>query len=444
MQALDALANFHAEAEQSLIGAVLLDPKSLDQIDGVASDDFASEGHRIIWKTISRMAAGGEAIDVITVAEKLQGRIDLAYLGELANAVVSTRNVASWAKIVRESAISRQLKDAAQEIFTTAGKSIPIAQKIEAAQSAVMGIGDQVSKKHPRIIADVLVDVIDEMQDRMHGRSEPETTGIRPIDELANLMVPGNFVIVAARPSMGKTAFALSIAEAVCSKGKTALFCSQEMGGVSIVQRLISSVGKIPLEKVINADLSGDLMDKVVVTSTKLNEQKLVIDEQAALSLSEIRTKARQTKRKHGLDLIVVDYLQLMVGESEIRHEEIAAISRGLKKLAMDMQVPVIALSQLNRGLESRADKRPLMADLRESGQIEQDADVILMLYRDEIYNESSHLRGIAEVICRKNRQGKPGMVHMAFVGQFCSFEPFYGVIPQPEKQDRPFKKGWK
>lgn len=443
MSALDIQA-IHVDAEQNILGAVLMDAKCLDRID-LKVTDFSVDTHQTVWGCVSRMAANGEAIDVITVAERLNNRVELAYLGDLAANCVSTRNVEAWAKIVRESAIVRQLKDAAQAILSVSAKQIPLSQKIEEAQAAVMHVGESATGRHPRIIADILVDVIDEMQDRMEGRSNVPSVGIRPIDELANILVPGNLVVIAARPSMGKTAFALAISEKVASVGKSVLFCSQEMGGVSLVQRLIASIGKVSLGSLINASLNAEQMDRLTVATERLNAEKIIIDEQAALSLAEIRTKARQTKRKHGLDLIVVDYLQLMVGEGEIRHEEIAAISRGLKKLAMDMRVPVIALSQLNRGLEARADKRPVMSDLRESGQIEQDADVILMLYRDEIYDENSPNKGIAEILCRKNRQGKLGTAYMTFLGEFCAFEPFHGVIERPVKQERStFKRGYK
>lgn len=426
------------DAEQSLLGAILMSPGRIDEAEGISVSDFYVSSHRELWKAILGMVSKGQTIDIITVAEK---GFDFAYMGEMVNH--STGNIKAHARIIREKAVERSLMEAANTITQAVMSVQPLQKKIETAQSAVMDIGDKAQRRHPKSASEVLESVIDEMTDTMNGLKRVEASGIDCLDDLVKLMVPGALNVVAARPSMGKTAFSLTIAEAYARKGKTALFFSQEMKGASLMQRLIAAKAKIPLQKIINAELFEEEMGRIQWAVSELKDSKLFMDEQTSLSVADIRTKCRQVKRRAGLDLVVIDYLQLMTGDSEIRHEEIAGISRGLKKLAMDLGIPVIALSQLNRGLESRTDKRPQMADLRESGQIEQDADTILMLYRDEVYNQESPMKGICEIICRKNRQGSLGHIFMSFIGDFCHFEPFYGDLPKADVRELKGKKTW-
>lgn len=426
------------ESEQSLLGAILTSPERIDEAEGISVSDFYVSSHRELWKALLGMVTSGQDIDVITVAEK---GFDLAYLGEMAQH--STGNIKAHARIIREKAVERSLMEASNAITAAVMLPQPLQDKIEAAQKAVMDIGDKAQRKHPKSTSELLESVIDDMTDTMNGLKRVEASGIDCLDKMVKLMVPGALNVVAARPSMGKTAFALTVSDAYAQKGKTALIFSQEMKGESLMQRLMAAKGRIPLQKIINAEMYEEEMERLQTAIVKLKDSKLFIDEQTSLTVAQIRTKCRQVKRKAGLDLVVVDYLQLMSGSSEIRHEEIAEISRGLKKLAMDMNIPVIALSQLNRGLESRTDKRPQMADLRESGQIEQDADTILMLYRDEVYNPDSPMKGICEIICRKNRQGSLGHIYMTFIGDFCHFEPFYGELPKAEVREIKGGKKW-
>jgi replicative DNA helicase len=431
------MSMWNESAEQCLLGAILLDPKRIDDAEGLCTSDFYGSHHRDIWKTMVRMVSKGESIDAITVAE--QGH-DLAYLGSMAHA--TTGNVRGNAAIIRKKAIERALMAAANTIITLAESNEPLGDKVEKAHAAILSVGEKAVGKMPRSTSEILSDVLDDMNDRMTGVKRVETIGYPELDAMVQLMTPGALNIVAARPSMGKTAFAMSISDRYTKMGKSVLFFSQEMADVSLTQRLLAGTAKIPLQKILTAQLYDDDLDRIQGAIAQLKERKLFIDEQTSLSISDIRTKCRQISRKNGLDLVVIDYLQLMAGDSDSRHEEIAEISRGLKRLAMDLKVPVIALSQLNRSLESRLDKRPQMADLRESGQIEQDADTILMLYRDEVYNQDSPMQGIAEVICRKNRQGRTGSVYMTFLGDLCTFESFHGELPKAEV--RPIEKGRK
>lgn len=438
MSVLDRLSRYSAEAEQALLGAVLLNTSLLDKLDTIPVTNFYDELHQSLWEAISRMHSAGDPIDPVTVSEV--GNFDLAYLGDICANSTGT-NVQKYAAIIREKAIERNLLAAASAITASVFENIPLRDKLERAQSSVMSIGDSSTSKEPRDLATVLSDVLDDISLRLEGLRHTESSGFPELDKLVQLMNPGNLNIVAARPAMGKTAFALSLAHLFAHQGKSVLVISQEMGDTSLAQRSLAAAARVPLQHIINARFHGDELDRLAVGVEKLKSQKLTIDEQTAITLGEVRTKARKVKRKHGLDLLIVDYLQLMAGDGDTRHEEIAQISRGLKKLAMDMKIPVIALSQLNRSLESRTDKRPVMADLRESGQIEQDADTILMLYRDEVYNPESVAAGIAEVIVRKNRQGSIGMVPFRFLGDYCVFEPYHGEMPREEqKQGRGMK----
>lgn len=426
------------EAEQSLLGAVLMNPKTIEEAEGLFPSDFYVGRNREIWKAIVSMVSKGESIDIISVAER---GFDLAYLGEMAQ--YSTGNVKGNVKVIKKKAVERSLMEAANAIIGSVMTNEPIKDKIEKAHAAILSIGEKSVGRQPRSTSEILGDVLDEMENCLSGNKRVEASGFDDLDAMVKLMIPGALNVVAARPSMGKTAFAMSISDSYAKSGKSVLFFSQEMGDVSLAQRLLAANAKVPLEQIISAKMFDDEMEKIHYAVSQLKDRSLYIDEQTALTVADVRTKCRQVKRKSGLDLVVIDYLQLMKGSSDIRHEEIAEISRGLKKLAMDLKIPVIALSQLNRGVEGRTDKRPQMSDLRESGQIEQDADTILMLYRDEIYNETSPMKGIAEVICRKNRQGKVGSFFMSFKGDFCSFDTFQGELPKADIVEMKGKRKW-
>ena len=425
-------------AEHSLLGSVLLNPKKIDEAEGLYPGDFYVSKHCDIWKTLVSMVSKGEAIDIFSVAEK---GFDLSYLSEMAQH--ATGNVRSNAGIIRKKATERALMAAANSIIEAANSTEDIKSKVEKAHAAVLSIGEKAVGKQPRSVTEILGDVLDDIGEKLSGNKRVEASGFDDLDAMVKIMIPGALIVVAARPSMGKTAFSMSIADAYAKSGKSVLFFSQEMGDVSLAQRLLAANARVPLEQILNAKMFDDEMDRVQMAISQLKDRTLYIDEQTSLTVADIRTKCRQVRRKSGLDLVVIDYLQLMKGSSEVRHEEIAEISRGLKKMAMDLKIPVIALSQLNRGLEGRTDKKPQMSDLRESGQIEQDADVILMPYRDEIYNENSPMKGIAEIFCRKNRQGKIGSFFMSFKGDFCLFETFRGVVPRAEVVEMKGKRKW-
>lgn len=429
------------EAEQSVLGGLMLDNSAWDKVaDIVAEEDFYRRDHRLIFRAIASLMSHSKPCDVVTLSEWLdvQGLLDeaggLAYLGTLAKNTPSAANIKAYADIVRERSVLRQLITVGNEIsgsaYQTEGRSTE--ELLDNAERQVFEIAEQGarSKKGFTAIKDLLVKAVDRI-DELFQQDNPITgvpTGWDSFDEMTSGLQKGDLVIVAGRPSMGKTTFAMNIAEnaAIKANQPTAVF-SMEMPGEQLAMRMLSSLGRIDQHKVRTGKLQDEDWPRLTSAVGILADAPLFIDDTPALTPNELRARARRLSREHGLGLIVIDYLQLMQvhGTKENRTNEISEISRSLKALAKELEVPVIALSQLNRGLEQRPNKRPVMSDLRESGAIEQDADVIVFIYRDEVYNEDSPDKGTAEIIIGKQRNGPIGTTRLTFLGQFTRFENF-------------------
>ena len=428
------------EAEQSVLGGLLLDNVSFDRIaDQLGADDFYRREHRLIFSAIAGLCQESSPADVVTVAEYLEKRADLenagglAYLGTLANNTPSTANIVAYAAIVRERAILRRLIHVSGEISATAynleGRSAQdVLDKAEERILEISEIGHRRGTFQPlNALLSQAVDRIDQL-----FRSESPLTGVptgfTDIDNLTSGLQGGDLVIIAGRPSMGKTSLAMNIAEnaAVGHKIPVAIF-SLEMPGSQLAMRMMASLGRINAHKVRTGKLDDDDWPRLTSAVSLLNEAPIFIDDTAGITPMELRARARRLKREHGLGMIIVDYLQLMqsTDTEENRATEISNITRSLKGLAKELEVPLIAMSQLNRSVESRTDKRPVMSDLRESGAIEQDADVILFIYRDEVYNKESPEKGTAEIIIGKQRNGPIGEVRLTFLGEYTRFENY-------------------
>lgn len=429
------------DAEQSVLGGVMLDNRAWDQIvDRVKEVDFYRHEHRLIFRIMSRLIEQQKPIDVLTVSEALREIQEIeviggeVYLFELANNTPSAANIIAYADIVRERSVLRQLINVANDIAKTAfepqGRSI--LELLDNAERNVFAISEQGSRgSGPTNIKDFLAKTMDRIDTLFHANT-PITgtpTGYHDFDNMTSGLQSADLVIIAGRPSMGKTTLAMNIAEHVAIKSRMpVLIFSMEMPGEAIVMRLLSSLCRIDQLRIRTGKLADDDWPRISSTVSMLSDAPFYIDDTPALSPAEMRARARRLAKEHGqLGLIVVDYLQLMQvpGYNENRTAEISEISRSLKGLAKELKVPVIALSQLNRGLEARADKRPIMSDLRESGAIEQDADLIVFIYRDEVYNENSNDKGTAEIIIAKQRNGPIGKLRLTFMGQYTCFENF-------------------
>ena len=429
------------EAEQSVLGGLLLDNATWDQVaDAVCEEDFYRRDHRMIFRAISDLAAQGTPFDVITISERLSGTGDLEsvggleYIGMLVRNTPTAANIKAYANIVRERSVLRQLIQVGTQIsesaFNAEGRGT--AELLDGAEKMVFQIAEQGYRGRQSFasIKDLLNAAVDRI-DLLFQRDNPITgvpTGFTDFDDKTSGLQPSDLVIVAGRPSMGKTTFAINIAEnAALKAGQSVAVFSMEMPGEQLAMRMMSSLGRIDQHKLRTGKLDDDDWPRLTNAVGTLAEAKMFIDDTPALSPAELRARCRRLKREHGLDLVVIDYLQLMQvpGFKENRAGEISEISRSLKSLAKELKVPVIALSQLNRSLEQRPNKRPVMSDLRESGAIEQDADVIVFIYRDEVYNEDSPDKGTAEVIIGKQRNGPIGTVRLTFLGQYTRFENF-------------------
>lgn len=428
------------QAEQAVIGGLMLDNVAWDQVaDRVGQEDFYRREHRSIFEAIANLARVNDPFDVVTLAEELErlGTLDdlggMPYLGALANETPTAANIRAYADIVREHSVMRQLIQVGTEIadsgFQPEGKKVD--ELLDRAENKVFQIAEQRTREGEGFqpIKKLLGDAVDRIE-TMYASNEAITglsTGFTDLDNMTSGLQPADLVIVAGRPSMGKTSFAMNMAENVAIKsGKPVAIFSLEMPGESLTLRMMSSLGRIDQHRVRTGKLEDDEWPRLTSAVSLLQEANIFIDDTAALNPTEMRARCRRLVREHGdLGLVVIDYLQLMNagGNAENRTTEISAISRSLKALAKELKVPVVALSQLNRSLEQRSDRRPIMSDLRESGAIEQDADVILFIYRDEVYNEESPDKGIAEIIISKQRNGPIGKVRLTFLGQYTKFE---------------------
>ncbi len=430
------------EAEQSVLGGLLLDNLAWDRAGDLLTDaDFYRHEHRLIFAATGQLIGAGRPADVITVFEQLQslGKAGdcggLAYLNALAQSVPSAANIRRYAEIVRERSILRKLIAASDDIATSAfnpqGRAVTTV--LDEAESKIFKIGEEGSRQRQgfQAIDKLVVDLIDRVQE-LHDNGAEEVTGVRTgfydLDRMTAGLQKGDLVVLAARPSMGKTAFALNIAENVAvQEGLPVLVFSMEMGAAQLALRLVGSLGRINQQNLRTGRLDASEWERLTESVERLSQVQLLIDETPGLTVSELRARARRMARQFGtLGLIVIDYLQLMSGSGgsdENRATELGEISRGLKGLAKELQCPVIALSQLNRSVESRNDKRPMMSDLRESGAIEQDADVITFIYRDDYYNKDSKEPGVAEIIIAKQRNGPVGTVKLTFLKPLTRFD---------------------
>jgi replicative DNA helicase len=428
------------EAEQSILGGLMLDNSKWDVVgDLVLEEDFYRQDHRLIYRVVSRLANMGAALDVVTVAEQLEQSKELdnvggmSYLGELVEKTPSASNVRAYASIVHERAVLRRLIAVSGEIsdsaFNPEGRTT--SELLDNAERKVFQIAESRAGQDggPKSINPILtmtlekIDLLFNSNDSITG----VTTGFRDLDEMTSGLQTSDLVIVAARPSMGKTAFAMNLVESVLIKSeKPVLVFSMEMPGDSLLMRMISSLGMINQTRVRSGKLEEDDWPRLTSAVSILKDKPLFIDDTAGLSPTELRSRARRVTRelKQDIGMIMIDYLQLMQipGFKDGRTAEISEISRSLKALAKELKCPVVALSQLNRSLEQRTDKRPMNSDLRESGAIEQDADVIMFIYRDEYYNEESPDKGMAEIIIGKQRNGPIGKCKLAFQGQYTKF----------------------
>ncbi len=430
------------EAESSVLGGLLLDNGAWDRVgDLLVDNDFYRHEHKLIYAAIGALINASKPADVITVNEQLQnqGKAEemggLGYLNSLAQYVPSASNIRRYAEIVRERSILRKLVSASDEIATNAfnpqGKAID--RILDEAEQKIFNIGEEGSrmKQGFQSMDTLVVELLDRVQEMADNPNDITgvPTGFYDLDRMTSGLQPGDMVVLAARPSMGKTAFAINIAEHVAlNEGLPVAVFSMEMGASQLAVRVVGSIGRIDQGHLRTGKLNDDEWPRLTEAIEKLRTVSLHIDETPGLTPSELRANARRLARQCGkLGLIVVDYLQLMSGSGgsggDNRATELGEISRGLKMLAKELQCPVIALSQLNRSVEQRTDKRPMMSDLRESGAIEQDADIIMFIYRDDYYNKDSKEPGVAEIIIGKQRNGPTGTVKLTFLKNLTRFE---------------------
>ncbi|HET8692435.1 MAG TPA: replicative DNA helicase [Steroidobacteraceae bacterium] len=427
------------EAEQAVLGGLMLDANAWDAVaDLIAAADFYRRDHRLIFEAIAEVAEIRGTCDVITITEHLErkGRLEEVggqpYVMTLAKDTPSAANVRAYAEIIRERSILRQLSAAGAEIAASAidGRGRLAAELVDEAERRVFEIAERGSrgKSGFRAVRDILPDTIDRL-DLLHqspGDIRGVPTGFTLLDKKTAGLQAGDLVVIAGRPSMGKSTLAVNIAEyAAIEKNVPAAIFTMEMSSEQMTLRMISSLGRVSASHLRTGQFNDEDWSRIQGAMAQLQNAPIYLDESPALTPTELRARARRLKRERGLGLVIVDYLQLMQvpGTKENRATEISEISRGLKALAKELQVPVIAISQLNRAVEQRTDKKPVMSDLRESGAIEQDADLIALIYREEVYDQNTTRRGIADIIIAKQRNGPVGEVQLTFLGEYTRFE---------------------
>ncbi|WP_220720315.1 replicative DNA helicase [Agarivorans litoreus] len=440
------------EAEQAVLGGLMLDNNAWDNVSElVVEQDFYQRAHQYTFSAMHRLAESGQPIDLVTVSEELERQEQLddiggfAYLGEIAKNTPSAANIRAYAEIVRERAVTRELIAVANEIadscYEPAGRKS--SDLLDFAESKVFKIAESRANANegPKEVKGLLAETIDKIEELYKSPNDGVTgvsTGFADLDKKTSGLQGSDLIIVAARPSMGKTTFAMNLCEyAAMTRDKPVLIFSLEMPSEQIMMRMLASLGRIDQTKIRTGSLDDDDWARLSSTMGLMAEKsKMYVDDSSGLTPTEVRSRARRVAREEGgLSMIMIDYLQLMQvpGLSENRTLEIAEISRSLKSLAKELNVPVVALSQLNRSLEQRADKRPVNSDLRESGSIEQDADLIMFIYRDEVYNEGTDNKGLAEIIIGKQRNGPIGRVPLTFQGQFSRFDNWAGEFYDDE-----------
>lgn len=448
-KAIDKLPPQNLEAEQSVLGAILLDNEALlKALEIITPDDFYRDSHKKIFNAMIELFEKNEPIDLITLTDRLRMKDQLetiggvSYLTSLVNFIPTAANVRHHARIVREKSLMRGLIHTATEIVSMVyEENLPADDLVDIAEKNIFAISDKRVQTSFSKLKDVIKDSF-EMIESLYDRKEAITgvpSGFHDLDELTTGFQHGDLIIVGGRPSMGKTAFALNIAQHVgVELGEPVAIFSLEMSKRQLALRMLCSEAMVDSNRVRKGFIRKEDWHKLTSAAGKLAEAPIFIDDSSSISVLEMRAKARRLKMEHGLSLVIVDYLQLMKGKGnfERREQEISEISRALKGLAKELEVPVIALSQLNRGVEQRHDKRPTLADLRESGAIEQDADVILFLYRDEVYNKNNNdNRGKAEIIIAKQRNGPTATVNLTYLSHCTRFVPYTEVLYEEEEE---------
>lgn len=431
------------EAEQAVIGGILLDNRAFEAVADILTEaDFCGSSHRTLYRHVARLMESGRGADAATLIASLKAADDLDAAGGLdyVKAILietpSSLRVAQHAAIVRDHRVERDLARAAGEMADLAHATGPVAERLSAAQQLIFGLSETSSDDEPSEIRDVLLATVEQIEERFNrgGEISGMSTGLKDLDRMIDGLHPGNLVVIGGRPSMGKSSLASGIADYLAINGKSVLVFSMEMSKQEWGLRSLSRLGRIDSMRLRAGRLNGDEWERMSGAIGILSDKKLIVDASTSLSVARMRARARRAKRKRGLDLIVIDYLQLMAeSEGNNRAEQLSKITRELKLMAGELQVPVVVLSQLNRGLETRPDKRPVMSDLRESGSIEQDSDVIIFVYRHEVYHEGEDV-GMAEVIVRKSRMGGTGTVRCTWIGEYTTFADHTGAYAPPEK----------
>lgn len=443
---------FPREQEQSVIGALLRNNDSIDRIGELEADHFYDWWHREIFTAIQKLIMAGKCADIITVFEVLQANgkqgADLAYLNSMLQATPSSAMIATYAATVRDRAVKRSLialaDEAAGEVPGSPDSSDVLVDRMS---SKLELLSRSIVKQEPELARESLGRYIELLDDRYHGRGATAiSTGMPDLDKRLNGgLRRGNLIVVAGRPKMGKTALAVNIGNNIAGAGGVTEVLSMEMSKDELHARNLASIGKIHLDHLIDAtQMTEEDWPRLTFATQKISDMRLYIDDQGGMSLLDVRNKAKQVKRRAGqLDCLIIDYLQLMSAPGDNRNAQIESITRGLKSLAKELDVPIVLLSQLNRKLEDRPNKRPQPADLRDSGSIEQDCDVAIFLYRDEVYNPDSPDKGIAEVNVALNRQGSPGVVSMVYIGENTRFEPVTRDWRPAERKQMPPRRGF-
>ena len=410
-------------AEQSVLGGLLMNPDAFDEVSFLQTQDFSDGRNRRIYKTIHNMIHEGKAVDPLTVNDELKSDADLAYMTELVTKTPSIANISAYAQLVRESAQRRGLSVVA-EVLRESSERGDVKEAADKAQAQIEKIMGVTERNEPVAMSDAMVTFLNELDRRLDDDGTYIPTGYVDLDKkLSGGFRGGEIIIIAGRPKMGKTGLAMNIA---LNQAKThqVLFLSQEMKVRDLMVRNVARLGQVELGSLLNPKTMKDGDWTRVTAATEVGQNlKLYIDDQGGLTAMDVRIKARAMKRKVGLDVLIIDYLQLMRGTGDSRNNEIEGIMRSLKALALEMDIPIVILSQLNRGVEQRTNKRPLPSDFRDSGSIEQDCSVALMIYRDEVYNPDTEDKGICEVNVALNRQGETGVIGLAFDGARSTFK---------------------
>ena len=423
------------EAEQSVIGAMIIDKEAIAKVsEKLVKEDFYRDGHKIIYETILDMFKDDMPVDTLTLVERLKSTDMLeraggvSYISDLSTSMVSTANLTSYIKIVEEKSLLRKLIRASTAIIEDSyNKQDDVYSIVDSAEKKIFDIAERKSTSDFEPLSDVLERGFIEIERLFNNKGQITGvgSGFVDLDSKTSGFQKGDMILIAARPSMGKTTFALNIAEhAALKEGKSVVIFSLEMSKEQLAYKLLCSVANVDMLKLRKGDLDDSDWENIARATGPLSKAKIYIDDRAGMSIMEMRSKCRRLKIEHGIDLILIDYLQLMSGSSsaESRQQQVSEISRSIKALAKEMGCPIIALSQLSRAPEQRTDHRPMLSDLRESGSIEQDADLVMFLYRDEYYNKETEEKNVAECIVAKQRNGPVGTVKMAFFGQLSKF----------------------